>query len=107
MSARELLGVEIDRHFVTGEQLSLIIALVKAGGASTTQLSDALCDYVDHCRDADVPPERMIFDVKRALGYTNLDLRTSNPLHARVITECIRRYYADQGLASARQPPVR
>lgn len=88
----------IDRSVTTSAELARIFDQVANDHAPLPRLVDALSAYVDFCRESELPPEKMLIAVKRALGYGADGLRIASPVHAelvsRAITECIRRYYA-------------
>lgn len=87
----------VDRSVTTSAQLSKIFDQAANNREYYPHLVDALSDYVDFCRDAELPPEKMLIAVKRALGYGADGLRVASPVHAdivsKAISECIRRYY--------------
>lgn len=86
-----------DRSDIGSAELARIFDQAAANREYFPRLVDALTEYVDFCRDAELPPEKMLIAVKRALGYGAEGLRIASPLHAelvsKAISECIRRYY--------------
>ena len=88
---------DVDRAVTTNAQLAEIFDQAATDRDGFPRLVDALSEYVDFCREAELPPEKMLIAVKRALGYTADGLRTASPSHAdlvsRAISECIRHYY--------------
>jgi hypothetical protein len=86
-----------DPAVTTSAQLARIFDQAATNRDYFPRLVDALTEYVDFCREAGLPPEKMLIAVKRALGYGADGLRVASPMHAelvsRAISECIRRYY--------------
>ena len=90
-----------DRAEVDGAHVARVFEQTLAGQDAMFQLIEAICAYAASCRDARVPPEKMVVGIKQALGFHRFGHNGAKTEHAglaeRAITECIRQYYADQG----------